>query len=70
MWLLRFYKACDKYDFSFVLSTHCGLRLTLRPIDTYEDIELKEERYWDYNKLYKKAIKIMKEYRKPHKEKE
>ena len=67
MWLLRFYKACDKYDFTFVLNTYCGLSLILRPNDTYENIELKEKYYWNDNELYKKAIKAMKEYRKTHK---
>ena len=67
MWLLRFYKACDKYNFAFVLSTDCGLRLILRPNDTYENIKFEESHYWNYNKLYKNAIKTMKEYRKTHK---
>lgn len=67
MWLFKFYNACKKYQFTFVLSTYCGLSLILRPVDTYENIELKEKYYWNEHKFYKNAIDAMKEYRKTHK---
>lgn len=62
----RFQRACYKYQFSFVLSTYCGLTLMLRPHNTFENINLSEPTY-QYSKLFNKAIKTMKEYRHTHK---
>ena len=62
MWFIRFIKACRKYKFTFVLSTYNKLKLTLRPNNTFEKIEIVEE-YYCYKKLFKRAIKKIKEYR-------
>lgn len=61
----RFERACYKYQFSFVLSTYCGLTLMLRPHNTFENINLSEPTY-QYSKLFNKAVKTMKEYRDTH----
>lgn len=57
-----FIMACYMYKFSFVLSTYGGLNLILRPDKTFKNIEI-EERDYCYNRLFKKAIKEMREYR-------
>ena len=60
-----FIRACRKYKFTFVLNTYGSIYIILRPINTFENIEIKGEycEYGTYNKLFSKAIKIMKEYR-------
>lgn len=60
-----FFRACKKYRFTFVLSTYNGLKLILRPNNTFKNIELKGK-YRDVpniNKVFLKAIKEMKKYR-------
>lgn len=64
----RFIRACKKYKFTFALSTYGGLTLVLRPNDTFENIKFDEGYcYNGYHRLFKKAIKEMKEYRKKNK---
>ena len=66
MIFFKFIRACNKYRFSFVLSTYGKVTLVLRPKNTFENINL-EEKYLDYCSIYKlfsNAIKEMKEYRK------
>lgn len=59
-----FLRACKKYYFDFSLNTTSGLTLTLRPKNTFGNIEIKQEYYKkNYNKLFFKAIKEMKNYR-------
>ena len=59
-----FNKACKKYKFVFSLSTYRELTLTLRPINTFENIIVKQGYYErSYSKLFLKAIKEMKMYR-------
>lgn len=70
MWFLLFIKACRKYQFTYSLYSYCYLRLDLMPINTFEHIKVKEDCYCynkNYNKLFRKAIKIMKEYRNNNK---
>lgn len=61
----RFIKTCEKYQFTYALSTYGGLTLVLRPRNTFENITLKQD-FGDYRKLFKKAISEMKSYRKIH----
>lgn len=63
---LRFVNACYIYRFTFALSTYNGFTLILRPNDTFENIEIKEKFYnlFTFYKVFSKAIKEMKEYRK------
>lgn len=63
MTFFRFVRACRKYNFTFALSTYLELKLIIRPYHTYKNIEIVEE-YPNYNRLFKRAIKEMKEYRK------
>lgn len=59
-----FVKVCRKYGFNFSLNTTGGLTLTLKSKNTFENIEIKQEYYnKNYNKLFLKAIKEMKDYR-------
>lgn len=60
-----FIRACRKYKFTYVMSTYMGLTIILRPNNTFDNIELKQNFYCrDYNKLFLQAIKEMKRYRK------
>lgn len=63
MWFFLFLNACKKYGFRYELSDYCELTLLLMPINSFENIELKFN-YYCYNKIFKKAIKTMKEFRK------
>ena len=67
MWFLVFQKTCVKYDFLFELNTYSGLKLILRPNHKLEYIIRLSEDYGNYNKLFKRAIKEIKKYRKIHK---
>lgn len=58
-----FIKACKKYEFTFALSTYNNLTMILRPNNTFENIDINICCH-NYNKLFLKAIKAMKEYRK------
>ena len=60
---LIFIKACKKYKFTFVLSTYSSLTMILRPNNTFENIDIDFSCH-NYNKLFLKAIKTLKEYRK------
>lgn len=66
MIFFRFIKACDKYKFTFALSTYNGLTLILRPNNTFENIEIKERyhNFYSFQKMFLKAIKEMRKYRK------
>jgi hypothetical protein len=64
-WLFR--RACRKYHFSYVLSNVSGVKLVLRPHCTFENINLEVQYYDEYRKLFRKAIKTMKEYNNTHK---
>lgn len=63
---LKFINACYVYRFTFALSTYNGLTLILRPNNTFENIEIKETFYnnFTFYKVFSKAIKEMKKYRK------
>lgn len=61
----RFIRACRKYRFTFVLTTYGGFKVVLRPNETFENIEVVDNNA-DYRKLFKSAIKAMKEYREKH----
>lgn len=63
MLFFRFTRACVKYKFTFALSTYNGFTLILRPNNTFENINLKDE-YCSFYRLFSKAIKEMKRYRK------
>lgn len=67
MWFWLFRKACRKYRFSYALSNVSNIRLMLRPHNTFENIELEVKYYNEYGKLFRKAIKTMKEYNNTHK---
>lgn len=60
-----FLRACKKYRFSYSLSAVSELTIALHPNDALGFVEVKQE-YYDssYFKLFLKAIKKMKEYRK------
>ena len=61
MWFLRFIKACRKYYFTFTLSTYCGLELLVRHSSELHNIKINVDCN-NYNKLFREAIKVMKEY--------
>lgn len=61
---LIFIRACRKYGFDFSLNTTNGLTLDLRPKNSFNNIEIKQEYFRrNYNKLFFEAIKEMKDYR-------
>ena len=62
MWFWLFRKACRKYGFSVTLSTRSGACIILKPCNRFDNIELTNY-YYNYNNLFKKAIKSMKEYK-------
>ena len=64
MWFWRFQRTCVKYDFSFELTTYSGLKLVLRPNRSFENIIRLSEDNKKYNKIFKRAINEIKEYRK------
>ena len=60
----RFIKACEIYEFSFILNA-CGTKaIILKPSGSFDDIEIKKEYNENFNKLFVKSIKMMKMYRK------
>lgn len=61
-----FNRACKKYKFTYMLNTNNGFSLILRPSNSFnEAIEVKQEYYeCNYFKLFLKAIKAMKTYKK------
>ena len=60
-----FLRACKKYRFAYTLSAITGLTLTLYPSNTFGFIEVRQEYYErNYFKLFVRAIKKMKTYRK------
>jgi hypothetical protein len=60
-----FLRACKKYRFTYALNAVSGLTLILHPNNTFGFIEIKQEYYErNYFKLFIKAIKKMREYRK------
>lgn len=60
-----FIRACKKYKFSFSLNLHSRLIIILHPNNTFESINIKQERCdHNFNKLFLKAIKEMKRYRR------
>lgn len=62
---LIFIKVCNKYKFSYAINAINGLILTLHPNDSLGFLEIKQEYYEkNYFKLFLRAIKRMKEYRK------
>lgn len=63
MIFFSFARACVKYKFTFALSTYNGITLILRPYNTFENIKVSEYSY-HFSKLFNKAIKEMKKYRK------
>lgn len=63
MLFFRFARACVKYKFTFALSTYNGLTLILRPHNTFDNINIKEIDF-NFYRLFSKAIKEMKKYRK------
>ena len=57
--------ACKKYGFSFSLTTHGQISIMLTPTDAFESIYVNQSNYsYNFNKLFLKAIKEMKLYRK------
>lgn len=57
--------ACKKYGFAFELNTCGKLVLVLHPHGTFETIYINQGYYsHNFNKLFFKAIKEMKQYRK------
>lgn len=59
-----FTRACKKYNFDFSLNTYGELTITLKPRNTFENIEIKQKYYYrNFNKLFIEAIKKMKQYR-------
>ena len=67
MWFWLFLRACKKYHFSYALSNVSDVKLVLRPHCTFENINLEVRYYEEYRKLFRKAIKTMKEYDNTHK---
>lgn len=63
-----FTKVCEKHGFTFSLSTYNGYTLILRPHGSFcnfDNIEIKQNCFeCSYFKLFMKAIKEMKAYRK------
>ena len=60
-----FLKACKKYKFDYTLHALNDFVVTLHPKDNFGFVEVKQKYYVkSYFKLFVKAIKKMKEYRK------
>lgn len=59
-----FVKACKKYKFDFEIITYGKLTVTLKPSNTFETITIDLRYGSNVNKLFRNAIKKMKEYRK------
>ncbi len=60
-----FANVCKKYSFNFVLSTCGELKLSLHPNNTFDVINIQHGYYnRNFNKLFLKAIKEMRAYRK------
>jgi hypothetical protein len=60
-----FIKACEKYKFSYALSSIGGLKIVLRPNNTFCNIEVNIQNcYHNYFSAFLKAIKFMRTYRK------
>lgn len=62
MAFLRFVRACSKYNFVFYMHSYPNLSLTLRSRDTSQNIYIEYE-YSDFSKIFKEAVRKMKEYR-------
>ena len=61
-WL--FVNACNKYSFTFSISTHGQISIMLRPNNTFENLYINQDCYnRGFSKLFLKAIKEMKRYR-------
>lgn len=60
-----FVMACEKYKFTFTISTHGMLTSILIPNDRFITIRINQGlKSREFNKLFIKAIKEMKRYRK------
>lgn len=60
-----FVRACEKYNFDFSVNSNSIQAMSLRPKNTFEGITVERDYFdWNFNKLFIKAIKIMKRYRK------
>lgn len=60
-----FLKVCEKYEFYFSINSNSIHAMSLRPKNTFESITVERDYFdWNFNKLFFKAIKIMKRYRK------
>lgn len=60
-----FVRACEKYEFDFSVNSSSIQAMSLRPKNTFESITVERDYFdWNFNKLFIKAIKIMKRYRK------
>lgn len=65
MMFFIFNRACKKYKFTYILNTNNGFTLTLRPNNSFNTIEVKQEYYErSYYRLFLRAIEKMKTYRK------
>lgn len=57
--------ACKRYKFTYALNAIHGISLCLHPYNSFGSIDIAQEYYeHNYNKLFFKAIKKMKWYRK------
>lgn len=61
----RFKRACNKYGFTFVLSTYGSVSLVLRPNNTFTNFHLSNENN-NLNQLLLAGIEKMRVYRKFH----
>ena len=59
-----FVNACKKYRFSFSLSTHGQIAIMLKPNNAFGNIYINQGYHDNFNKIFLKAIKEMKRYRK------
>lgn len=64
MWFSKFYRACEKYEFTFSFCNFERSQIVLRPNETYgEDIRIEANWYKNDKMLFRKAIQTMKNYR-------
>lgn len=60
-----FVLACKRYKFAYTINAIHGVSLCMYPYDSFGDINVSQEYYEiNYTKLFIKAIKKMKWYRK------
>lgn len=64
MWFWLFTKACRKYNFFYALSDYWNLEIVLNPIYEINTHLNVFEDSGSYYRLFRKAIKTMKEYRR------